>query len=74
MIVPEATHDALQPDVLHLEEDLPARVQPGGDQVLHDLLLTVDPDRAAGEFGQRDPVALSSEAQLDALVQYLTAK
>ncbi len=43
--------------------------QPRGDQVLDDLLLAVDRDRAAaGELGQRDPVPRAAEAQLDALV------
>ena len=38
------------------------------DQVLDDLLLPVDRDRAAGQIGQRDPVPLAVEAQLDAVV------
>ena len=53
--------------------DLEVQRQPGGqprvDQVLDHLLLAVDRDRPpAGEIGQRDPVALAVEAQLDAVM------
>ena len=44
-------------------------LQPRADQVLDDLLLAVDRDRAAaGQIAQRDPVALAAEPQLDAVV------
>src|SRR5204863_431597 len=36
--------DPLQPDVLHLEPGLASAVQPGRDEVLHELLLAVDED------------------------------
>src|SRR5215213_210109 len=39
--------DAVHRDVVHLEEQRAARLDPGGDQVLHDLLLPVDGDRPA---------------------------
>ena len=65
--------EASQPDVVDLEQDLAAGIQPGGDQVLHDLLLPVDPDRAAGQVGQRDAVAGALEPQLDALVDQALA-
>ena len=54
---------------------LEAHVGPaGGDQVLDHLLLAVDRDRAAArEVGQRDPVALAAEAQLEAVVHHALA-
>ena len=52
-----------------LEVQRQAGLQPRADQVLDDLLLAVDRDRAAaGEVAQRDPVALAAEPQLDAVV------
>ena len=43
------------------------------DQILDDLLLAVDDDRAPGELRQRDAVALALEADLDALVHQTLA-
>ena len=50
-------------------------LQPRADQVLDDLLLAVDRDRAAaGQVAQRDPVALAAEPQLDAVVHQPLAR
>ena len=61
--------DAVEAHVADLEEQLRPGGEPGGDQVLHDLLLAVDRDPApARELGERDAVALAVEAQLDPVV------
>src|SRR5262245_44207226 len=53
-------------DVLDIEEDPPARGEPGVDEILDDLLLTVDGDHpAARKIGKVDAVAAPGEAQLD---------
>ena len=54
--------------VLDLEVQRLLRLAPGGDQVLHHLLLAVDHDRPAAQLGEVDPVALPVVAQLDPLV------
>ena len=45
------------------------RLEPGGDQVPHDLLLAVDGDVPAGERGQVDPVARAAELELQSVVR-----
>ena len=51
------------------EQELTAGFEAGGDQVLDDLLLAVHGDRSAtGQFGERDAVSLTFEAQLDAVM------
>ena len=56
-------------DVVDLEEQRQPALQPRGDQVLDDLRLSVDHDRApAGELAERDPVALAVELELDPVV------
>ena len=48
--------------------ELPASVKPCGDQVLDDLLLSVDRHVAAGQFGDPDPLRVSLAAEIDAVV------
>ena len=61
--------DPVQADVVDLEEQGRARVEPRRDQVLDHLLLAVDRDRPAlGELLEGDPVTLAVEAQLDPVV------
>jgi hypothetical protein len=73
--VPEGHPGVVAGDVVHfdvgdLEVDLGACRQPGRDQVLDDLLLTVDDDLpAAGQLGQRDPMVLAVEAEADAVMR-----
>ena len=56
-------------DVVDLEEERRAGLEPRGDQVLDDLGLAVDHDRAAaGQVAERDAVALAVELQLDPVV------
>ena len=56
-------------DVLDLELQRAAGVEPRADQVLDHLLLAVDRDRAAaGERREVDPVAAAVEPQLDPVV------
>jgi hypothetical protein len=55
-------------DVLDLEQQRLAGRAPRRDQVLHDLLLAVDHDRAADQLLEVDPVPLAVVAQLDPLV------
>src|SRR3990170_7103273 len=55
-------------DVLYAEQQRAAGGQARGDQVLDHLVLRVDGDGAAGELGERDAVAASGEAQIDAFV------
>src|SRR5205085_4321022 len=43
-------------------------LEPCRDQILDDLRLPVDDDRAAGQLAQRDVVALAVELQVDAAV------
>src|SRR6185436_9758829 len=58
-----------------LEQDLPAGAQARRDQVLDHFLLAVDGDASsAGEVTQRDAVAPSLEAQLDAVVDHALAE
>ena len=48
--------------------------EPRADQILDDLLLAVDGDRApAGQLGQVDAVTAASEAQLDAVMDQALA-
>ena len=59
----------LDGDVVDLEEERRAGLEPGRDQVLDHLGLAVDDDRpAAGELAQRDPVPLAVELELDPVV------
>ena len=55
-------------DIAHVEPDHSPRRKPRGDEVLHHLLLAVDPDRATGEIGERDPVPSTVEPELDPAV------
>jgi hypothetical protein len=56
-------------DVGHLEEQREISVEPRCDQVLDDLGLAVDRDRAAaGELAQWDAMTLAVELELDAVV------
>src|SRR5439155_23705803 len=56
-------------DLRDLEADLAAGVEPGPDEVLDDLVLSVDGDRlAAGQLAQRDPMGLPFEAEVDAVM------
>ncbi len=59
----------MEADLLDLEDDAPARLQPGANQVLDHLLLAVDRDRApAAELAQGDAMAPPLEPQLEAVV------
>ncbi len=61
--------DVVDGDVRHLEEQREIRVEPRGDQILHDLGLAVDRDRApACELAQWDAMPLAVELKLDAVV------
>ena len=60
--------EVVQRHVLDLEQERRAGVEPRGDEVLHDLGLPVDDDAAPGQVGQRDPMALAVELELDAVV------
>src|SRR5207249_7777706 len=54
-----------------LEEERQPGLEPRRDQVLDDLRLTVDHDRApAGELRERHVVALAVELQVDAAVDH----
>jgi hypothetical protein len=55
-------------DVADLEQQWLIRRPARLEQVLHDLLLAVDHDRAADQAGEVDPVAAALVAQLDPLV------
>ena len=55
-------------NVLDLEQERLARLEPRADQVLDDLRLPVDDDRLAGQRREVDPMALAVELQLDAPV------
>ncbi len=61
----------VETDGFGLEDDLPARVEPGGDEVLDDLVLAVHRDRTpSGELVHVDAVALPTEPQLDAVMDH----
>jgi hypothetical protein len=45
-----------------------AGLEPGSDEILHDLLLPVDGDGRAGQVGEVDAVRVATEAQRDALM------
>ena len=61
--------EVVQRDVVDLEAQLAAGLQPRGDEVLDHLLLAVDGDRPpAGELGEVDAVPAPVEAQLEAVV------
>ena len=56
-------------DVGNLEEERKIGGEAGADQVLHDLGLPVDDDRAAaGQLAQRNSMALAVELELDPVV------
>src|SRR5829696_7906084 len=42
--------EGVDADSFGLEEDLSARVEPGGDEILDDLVLAVDRNRASGKL------------------------
>ena len=66
--------EVVNADVRHLEQDLSVVLDALGDEVLHHLVLSVDrDDLAAGEFGQRNAMALVVEAQHDPLVDHALA-
>src|SRR5690606_17742938 len=59
----------VQGHVLDLEADVAARREPGGDQVLDDLLLPVDGDGPARhQLLEGDAVGLAAVSELDAVV------
>ena len=61
--------EAVHAHVRHLEVQRRAAREARGDEVLHDLGLAVDDDRApVGEIAQRDAMPLAVELQLDAAV------
>ena len=56
-------------DVVNVEEQREAGVQARGDEILHDLRLAIDDNRApAREVAERDAVALAVELELDAVM------
>jgi hypothetical protein len=58
-------------DGFGFEEDLSTRVEPGGYEILHDLVLAVHRDRPpAGELVHIDAVALPAETQFDPVVDH----
>jgi hypothetical protein len=60
--------EAVHRHVVDLEQEREPRVEPRGDQVLHDLRLAVDDDRAAGQLLHRHVVPLAAELEVDAPV------
>src|SRR5471032_3458636 len=61
------TLEIVNPHLSGFEEDLPARLQPRADQILHHLMLSVYRNSAsAREFVHVDAMPASVEAQLDA--------
>src|SRR5204862_2696780 len=57
--------DVVHRDALHLEDDLATCSETCRDEILHDLLLTVDRDRAAaGQLRHVDAMALAVPEQL----------
>src|SRR5712691_7050563 len=60
--------EVVDADVVDLEQQRESARQARGDQVLHDLRLAVDDDRAAArEVAQRDAVTLAVELKVDAV-------
>jgi hypothetical protein len=55
-------------DVVDLEQQRPAGVEPRLDQILDDLGLAVDDDRLPGQLVERDAMTLAVELELDAVV------
>ncbi len=62
--------EVVQLGVGDLEADVDAVGQVRGDEVLHDLLLAVDEDRASGEVGEVDAMTPAGEAQFGAVVRH----
>jgi hypothetical protein len=61
--------DAGELDILDLEQQRAPTFEPVRDQVLDDLCLAVDRDRATiGKIAERDPVTLALELQVDSVV------
>src|SRR6185369_3300044 len=61
-------------DAFDAEADVAARCEARGDEVLDHLVLGVHSDRApAGEHRQIDTVALTAEAELDAVMEHAFA-
>ena len=60
--------EVVERDVGDLEVQRAAIAQAGGDQILDDLLLAVDRDRAAGQLGHVDVLRATGLAQVDAAV------
>src|SRR5258708_3361509 len=61
--------DIMDADVLHLEEELPLRLDTGLDQVLDHLVLGVEGDGPASrQTMQINPVRLPAESQVDPVV------
>src|SRR6185503_4991839 len=60
--------EVVERGVLHPEENLSARRQARGDQILDHFVLRVDGDGPAGELGERDAMTRAAEAQVDAFV------
>ena len=52
-------------DLVHIKNDLPARVQARADQILDDFVLSIHCDCASGQVLEVDPVTTSSEANFD---------
>ena len=61
-------HEVVDRDVVRLEEELKPAPRAGGDQILDDLGLAVDHDRAARQLAKRHPMALPFELEMDAVV------
>jgi len=57
-----------------LEQQRPPGVQPGDDEILHQLVLAVDGDLATGQLGQRDALPHSVEEQLETMVDHPLAE
>ena len=63
------TVDVERTDVVHVETNLPVAGEPGGDQVLHHLVLPVDGDRtSARQLAQRNAVSRTVELQIQAVM------
>ena len=64
----------MQRNVLDLEVERAAGIEPEANEILDELRLSVDDDRPpAGELAQGYPVALAGELQLDAVVDQTLA-
>ncbi len=62
-------------DVLYLEMQGPAGLEPRLDEIVHDLVLAVDGDRAAaGERRHVDAMACPVEGEVDAVVPHPLAR